>query len=601
MKKKDNTKNSNNTDEKLVKLKDGAHIVLERVQRHSGAITLFSILGLISTLGSSAIPYITGKIFDVILSGGNISLMLGISASLFGLLAAFAIIRLIVSLVDWQLVLRMDWLAHEIEGEYLVDSVRKLFHLPLSFHHDKKVGKTMSKIHRARNGLRSVLVQIPQIAPPVASLLVAFAFTFFISSTLSFVLLAGVVLYSLFFVMNVRPLAKLMEKTHKAWTDMFGDAWDAVLNPRVVKLMQMEDNEADKVKKDFMEKALPAWFAVFTQWQKLSLGQRLVVLVTQVLLLVIGAPMVQSGVLSIGDLIAFNAYASLIFGPFVRLGQQWQQIQDGLVDITKTEEMLDVPPEDYGLKRDSIIQLDGDMIFDNVSFSYIDKEGDVLSSLSFMANFGDTIAIVGKSGEGKSTLVDLIPRFIKPTDGSITIDGINIEDISLQNLRSRIALVPQRVDLFNKTIRENIMYGRPDATDNEIKEAARKAQALEFIEKSHDGFNSKVGEKGLKLSAGQSQRIAIARAFLADPDILILDEPTSALDAENEKLIVDVLKDLMKGRTTFIIAHRLSTVQTADTILVIDNGNIAESGTHNELIDKDGIYKNLYEMQIGLH
>jgi ABC-type multidrug transport system fused ATPase/permease subunit len=236
--------------------------------------------------------------------------------------------------------------------------------------------------------------------------------------------------------------------------------------------------------------------------------------------------------------------------------------------------------------------------FENVHFAYPQrKDISVLNNISFKANSNDTIALVGSSGSGKSTISSLLLNYYTINSGKIFFDDIEIQDIDLHYLRSKMAIVPQEVILFAGTIRENISFGNPDANEDQIIEAARQANALEFINSFPEGLETQVGDRGIQLSGGQKQRIAIARAIIKNPTILILDEATSALDSESERLVQDALDKLMVGRTSFVIAHRLSTIKNASTILVIQNGNIVESGTHDELIKSNGIYTNLVELQ----
>ena len=333
----------------------------------------------------------------------------------------------------------------------------------------------------------------------------------------------------------------------------------------------------------------------------MSLYQRLTILITQVLIFLLSAAYVHSGTMTIGELIAFNAYAAMVFGPFVTIAQNWQTIQNGIVNINETEKILRLDAEDYEPKGAEDFEIRGGVAFKGVDFSY-DAGKPVLEGVSFEAKPGDVVALVGESGVGKSTLVNLISGYHFATKGSVEIDGHDIRKVDLRSLRSRIAVVPQEVVLFNDTLEANIKYGNSAASEAEVREAARKADALNFIEKFPDGWKQVVGERGVKLSVGQKQRVSIARAVLRDPVVLILDEPTSALDASTERTITDSLNQLMQGKTTFIIAHRLSTVRKADQILVFKEGRIVERGTHEELIKKEGgEYRRLYELQIGLH
>lgn len=306
--------------------------------------------------------------------------------------------------------------------------------------------------------------------------------------------------------------------------------------------------------------------------------------------------------MTLGELLAFNAYAAMIFGPFVTITRQWQTIQNGIVNIQETEKILQTEPENYSPDGSKAFALKGNIDFTDVSFGYEEGKPPVLQDISFSIKAGEVIALVGESGVGKSTLIDLVSGYNFASKGEVMIDGIPMQKIDLRSLRSQIAVVPQEVVLFNDTIKTNIKYGNFNTTDTEIETASRKAHALDFINKFSEKWEQVVGERGVKLSVGQKQRVAIARAILRNPKILILDEPTSALDAGSEKIITQSLEELMAGKTTFIIAHRLSTVRRADKILVFKDGKIIESGKHDELLEiPNGEYRRLYELQIGLH
>lgn len=312
-----------------------------------------------------------------------------------------------------------------------------------------------------------------------------------------------------------------------------------------------------------------------------------------------GGYSVVTGAITAGSLIAFLIYAINLSNPVKRLSQVYGNIQKAMAAGDRVFAILDTKPEVVE-KTNAIVlpEVDGRVRFDHVSFSY-DGEKKALDDFSLDVPAGRVVAIVGPSGAGKTTIANLLPRFYDATEGAITVDGIDVRDVTFQSLREQIGVVPQETMLFNATIKDNILYGRLDGTDEEVYAAAKAANALEFIERLPEGMDTLVGERGSSLSGGQRQRIAIARAILKNPKILILDEATSALDTESEKLVQEALERLMQGRTAFVIAHRLSTIKNADQIVVLREGKLVESGTHDELVAAGGLYQHLYSVQFA--
>ncbi len=594
---------SSDTPEKLTKenLSTGIKVLLKYIGQYKKEVITLSIMGIFSALGNGIIPYIVGRFFDVITSKETIEILSNAIPLYLAFLGLWAILQLITYILDWRINILSEKFSNIIWLDYLSKGFGYLLLLPVSFHKTNKIGEISNKINVAASALETIAGRIViDLSPQILSIVIAFGIAFYLQPLLALVLLLGVIIYIFIFSTKIQHTSIYQKEYWDALNFVFGESFDVVGNALAIKQATAEEFERNKLSTK-MKSAVPLWMRLTNLWGSLTLYQRMTILVTQIIIFVVSVAYIQAGTMTIGELIAFNTYAAMVFGPFTIIARNWQTIQNGIVNIQDTEKILQVEPEQYEKEGAKKLDLRGDIEFKNVFFQY--EEGkQVLENISFGIKGGQVVALVGESGVGKSTLIDLVSAYNFASKGEVLIDGHNIKDVHLRKLRQQIAVVPQEVVLFNDTIKMNIKYGNFDATEEQVKEAARKAHALDFIEKFPLKWDQIVGERGVKLSVGQKQRVAIARAILRNPRILILDEPTSALDAGSEKIITQSLDELMKGKTTFIIAHRLSTVRKADIILVFKEGKIIESGTHQKLLEiEGGEYRRLYELQIGLH
>jgi len=585
------------------KFHPGWKIVFRYLLEYKREVILLSILGIISALANGSVPYIIGKFFDALLEPSSIYITSKEIPFWAVLLSLWAIAQLFANSVDWINDRKSRRIGNLIHIGYQARAFSYLLKLPLSFQKDHKSGEISDKINKA-SWMLSIMVEriIITLAPQFLSIVVGITIAFFINSVLASVLVAGLVLYIVTLIRIVPPIVKLQEKGQKEWGIAYGDAYDAFVNTQTVKQSTSEEYETKKNYHNFVDVTATLWYKIEKIWSNINFYQRIIIVFTQITIFIFAVKFIQTGVLTIGELIALNAYAALIFGPFVTLGHNWQAIDNGLVAVSRAETIFNTPTEIYTPPNAvQIRDIKGNVEFQNVSFAYNKNEPQVLNNVSFNVYAGEVVALVGETGVGKSTVADLISGYYFATQGKILIDGHDIKTINLTDLRKNIAVVPQEVILFNDTIKTNIKYGSFKASDSEIEKSARDAYAEVFIEKFPKKYDQVVGERGIKLSVGQKQRIAIARAVLRSPKILILDEPTSALDVQTERFITEALEKLMKERTTFIIAHRLSTVRKADKIFVFEKGKIVEQGTHEDLIKMTkGVYRHLYELHIGL-
>lgn len=545
---------------------------------------------IMAAAGNLYIPWIIKDMIDEVLADKNGTMLNWIAASI---IAIFVVRGLFWYGQNYL----MSYVGQSVIIDIRAAVFKKLQRLSVSFYDKNKTGTIMSYVTNDVNALQSAMVEntiemitegFILIGSVVAMIYLDWRLTLFTVCTFPVVLW-----FMEFFGKKIR---KTGGRIQECTADITSVLQESVASARVIKSFVREDYEVDRF--DVENRA--NFRANMKNAQLMATLTPVVELVAAIgvtMIIWYGGNNVINGTITAGSLVAFLTYAVNISNPIKRLTRVIGNIQKALAAAQRVFMIIDMP-EEIAESRDAkqLPEVSGKVEFQNVSFAYDDK-GNVITDLSFSVKPGEVIAIVSPSGAGKSTIANLLPRFYDVNKGDIKIDGHSVREVTLDSLREQVGIVPQETMLFNGSVYNNILYGRLDATKEEIEAAAKAANAHDFIMQLTDGYETKLGDRGVNLSGGQRQRIAIARAILKNPRILILDEATSALDTESERVVQEALDRLMVGRTSFVIAHRLSTVKNADKILVLEKGNLVESGTHDELLALDGLYAHLYKIQ----
>lgn len=570
---------------------------------YKGKFSLAMVAMLISSLLGLVFPYVTGKLVDSAILGkangwlgdiDHIALLLLLSL---GLQAVFSFFQSILFV----------GVGERALADIRRETYSRLVRLPMTFFSQRRVGELQSRISADLTQIQDTLTgSLSQLLRQLIILCGGLALIATMSLKLTLVMLSafpGLVILTAFIGRKIRKISRKAQDKLADSNTIVEETLQGIMNVKAFANEGYEINRYDDSISSYITSVLKGakYRAAFVSFIIFGLFGAIV------LVLWTGSHYVREGTLSIGELTSFLLYTTFIGAAMGSFADLYGQLQKAVGATERIREILAEKPEPVEFHRSSTAELDGLRIkgnveFQNISFSYPTRdEVEVLRNISFSVAPGQRIALVGPSGSGKSTLVSLLLRFYQPNSGKILVDGKDILSYPLTTLRSQTSIVPQDIMLFGGTIMENIAYGKTGASEAEIIEAAKKANAHEFITRFPEGYKTLVGERGIKLSGGQRQRIAIARAILNNPAILILDEATSSLDSESERLVQAALETLMEGRTSFIIAHRLSTVRSADNIVVIKEGQMIESGTHEELIEKpDGMYRMLSALQFDL-
>jgi len=489
-----------------------------------------------------------------------------------------------------------------VQAQYLISELRaqvqkKVLSLPISFFDNTKSGALVSRIMTDVEGVRNLIgTGLVQLVGGTITAIVSLILLININAWMTLFVFLPVTIFGYIALRAFKYIRPIFRTRGKINAEVQGRLTETLAGVRVIKGFNAEaqENKTFEIGVDRLfqnvKKSLTAT-AAMTSSSTFLLG------LASVGIMGIGGYYMMEGTMTTGEFLFFTLLLGFMIAPIVQMSNIGSQLTEALAGLDRTEELMNMTPEEDLEDRTIMLnQLQGNLEFDNVSFAY-EEDKEVLHNISFKANAGSVIALVGSSGSGKSTIAGLSATFLNPDTGKVLIDGQDLSKVKLSSYRRYLGVVLQDEFLFEGTIRENILFPRPDATEDQLEQAVKAGYVNEFTDRFEDGLNTLIGERGVKLSGGQRQRIAIARAILADPKMIILDEATSNLDTESEALIQKSLAELVKDRTTIVIAHRLSTIKAADQILVIESGRIAEQGTHEELISRKGRYYDLYTYQ----
>ena len=573
-------------------LKSEDFLMVKKLKKYVKKYYILIILNILLALVSSAVSAtpvtLIKRLFDRGIQGKDEKDILYAAGGmiLLSVLGAF--------LVYWTTILSGK-ISSSIYKNIVDDLYVKIQSLDMEYFSTTKVGELMTKVLNDPANVNTFILEF-------------FEFLKYVFTAISYLVIAiridwkltlGMFIVAPILMTTVKKYSKKLKKSGKERQEATGTLnsklQETLSGIRVIRAFATEKQEIHNFKKISLELKKVVMKTVGYNAKSNSVSEALNYVMMAILLLFGGYRILRGRVFTTGDFLTIMSAIGSMYTPVRRSANIYNSLSTNIPSIGRIFEILDVVPE-IADAPDCVNfeEFKSDITFENADFSYKDSDEKVLKNINLVAKKGETVALVGNSGGGKSTLVNLIPRFFDVTGGKITIDGIDVKNYKIKSLRKKIGIVPQETFLFGGTILENIRYANQNASVEEVVEAAKMANAHEFIEKLEQGYETEIGERGIKLSGGQKQRISIARAILENPQILILDEATSALDNESEQLVQDALEKLMKGKTTFVIAHRLSTIINSDKIVVIQQGEIRETGTHEELLDKDGIYKSLY-------
>jgi subfamily B ATP-binding cassette protein MsbA len=489
-----------------------------------------------------------------------------------------------------------------VQAQFMISELRaqvqkKVLSLPIRFFDNAKSGALVSRIMSDVEGVRNLIgTGLVQLVGGTLTAIVSLILLLRISISMTLFTFIPLALFGIIALKAFKIIRPIFRNRGKINAEVKGRLTETLGGIRVIKGFNAEAQE-HKVFEEGVEELFQNVKKSLTTTAFMTSSSTFLIGIATTGVMGYGGYKIMQGELTIGDLLMFTVLLGTMVAPIVQMSNIGSQLTEALAGLDRTEELMNMIPE--ADEKERVLQLEnvkGDMTFENVSFAY-EEEKEVLHNISFDVKSGSVVALVGSSGSGKSTIAGLAASFLNPQSGKITIDGKDMSNVNLNSFRQHLGVVLQDDFLFEGTIRENILFPRPNASDEELQQAVKAAYVDEFTDRFDEGLDTLIGERGIKLSGGQRQRIAIARAVLANPKILILDEATSNLDTESEALIQKSLAKLTEGRTTFVIAHRLSTIRKANQILVIENGRIAEQGTHDELIAKEGRYYNLFTYQ----